>query len=122
MTTSQKKKVPSCPTVHHRAALPRNIRRPRFWYLLVASGLFQGCFKVAPHIGFVDVGQWKTFYYKNADPEVAEPSLKWVNRGTQIKLYLWLSTDQHLKWSQAEMKSRSEAQNTAETAANGATG
>ena len=73
----------SC-TVHHRAALPRNIRRPRFWYLLVDSGLFQGCFKVAPHIGFVDVGQWKTFYYKNADPEVAEPSLKWVNRGTWL--------------------------------------
>ena len=103
----------------HRAALPRNIRRPRFWWL-------QGCFKVAsrspPHIGFVDVGQWKTFYYKNADPEVAEPSLKWVNRGTQIKLYLWLSTDQHLKWSQAEMESRRQAQNPEETAANGATG
>ena len=78
--------------------------------------------KTNGHIGFADVGQWKTFYYKNADPEVAEPSLKWVNRGTQIKLYLWLSTDQHLKWSQAEMESRMQAQNPEETAANGATG
>ena len=78
--------------------------------------------KTNGHIGFVDVGEWKTFYYKSADPEVAEPSLKWVNRGTQIKLYLWLAPDQHLKWSQAEMESRRQAQNPEETAANGATG
>ena len=64
--------------------------------------MFQGCFKVAPHIGFVDVGQWKTFYYKNADPEVAEPSLKWVNRGTQIKLIQTVSLAVHRSAPQME--------------------
>ena len=78
--------------------------------------------KTNGHIGFVDVGEWQTFYYKNVDPEVAEPSLKWVNRGTQIKLYLWLSRGQHFNWSQAEMQSSRQAQNPEETAANGATG
>ena len=78
--------------------------------------------KTNGHIGFVDVGQWKTIYYKKAEAENASPSFKYVNDGKEIKLYLWLAPDQHRKWREAEMESRRLAQQKKpeETAANGA--
>ena len=81
----------------------------------------QAC-KRKGHIGFVVVGAWETLFYKSADPAVVRPSFKWVNKGTEISTHLWLTKEQHLKWSTTETISRTQAQNPEETAANAGTG
>ena len=75
------------------------------------------------HFGFVVVGKFGkwgngTIFYKSSDPAVVSPSFKWVNKGTEISLHLWLTKEQQLKWSTAETTSRTQAQIPEGTAAN----
>ena len=80
----------------------------------------QAC-KQNGHFGFVVVGKWGAIFYKSADPAGVTPSLTWVNKGTDISLHLWLTTEQLPKWSTAETTSKTQAQNPEGTAANAET-